>query len=42
MSATALHLTEAIVRGHLSSAMSKLNAAGSLEAVRNAQRLGWL
>jgi two-component system response regulator DesR len=40
--AIALHLTEALVRGHLSSAMSKLNAASGPEAVRNAQRLGWL
>ncbi|GAA3590741.1 response regulator transcription factor [Nonomuraea rosea] len=40
--ATELHLTEGVVRGHLGSAMSKLGAVSSPEAIRNAQRLGWL
>ncbi|MFC4123036.1 response regulator transcription factor [Nonomuraea zeae] len=40
--ATELHLTEGIVRDHLRSAMAKLDAASSPEAIRNAQRLGWL
>ncbi|NUR84171.1 MAG: response regulator transcription factor [Nonomuraea sp.] len=37
-----LHLTEGTVRNYLSSAMTKLNAANRLEAIRTAQRMGWL
>ncbi|NUW42801.1 response regulator transcription factor [Nonomuraea rhodomycinica] len=37
-----LHLTEGTVRNYLSSAMTKLNAQNRLEAIRTAQRMGWL
>ncbi|TDE50219.1 response regulator transcription factor [Nonomuraea mesophila] len=37
-----LHLTEGTVRNYLSSAMAKLNAQNRLEAIRTAQRMGWL
>ncbi|MDF5756526.1 response regulator transcription factor [Spongiactinospora sp. TRM90649] len=37
-----LHLTEGTVRNYLSSAMAKLNAKNRLEAIRTAQRMGWL
>ncbi|MEV0583531.1 response regulator transcription factor [Nonomuraea sp. NPDC050310] len=40
--ATELHLTEGTVRNYLSSAMTKLNAQNRLEAIRTAQRMGWL
>ena len=36
------HLTEGTVRNYLSSAMTKLNAQNRLEAIRTAQRMGWL
>ncbi|MGI5272974.1 response regulator transcription factor [Nonomuraea sp. CA-218870] len=37
-----LHLTEGTVRNYLSSAMTKLHAQNRLEAIRTAQRMGWL
>ncbi|MFI6740674.1 response regulator [Nonomuraea sp. NPDC050451] len=37
-----LHLTEGTVRNYISNAMSKLNAQNRLEAIRTAQRMGWL
>ncbi|MGN9782904.1 response regulator transcription factor [Nonomuraea sp. ZG12] len=37
-----LHLTEGTVRNYLSNAMTKLNAQNRLEAIRTAQRMGWL
>ncbi|MEV0145715.1 MULTISPECIES: response regulator transcription factor [unclassified Nonomuraea] len=40
--AAELHLTEGTVRNYLSSAMTKLNAQNRLEAIRTAQRMGWL
>ncbi|MEV1171279.1 response regulator transcription factor [Nonomuraea sp. NPDC049784] len=40
--AAELHLTEGTVRNYLSSAMAKLNAQNRLEAIRTAQRMGWL
>lgn len=40
--AAELHLTEGTVRNYLSSAMTKLNARNRLEAIRTAQRMGWL
>lgn len=40
--AVELHLTEGTVRNYLSSAMTKLNAQNRLEAIRTAQRMGWL
>lgn len=40
--AAELHLTEGTVRNYLSSAMTKLNAKNRLEAIRTAQRMGWL
>ncbi|MFI0419588.1 DNA-binding response regulator [Spongiactinospora sp. 9N601] len=40
--AAELHLTEGTVRNYLSSAMTKLNAGNRLEAIRTAQRMGWL
>ncbi|WP_327090950.1 response regulator transcription factor [Nonomuraea sp. NBC_01738] len=40
--ATELHLTEGTVRNYLSSAMTKLGAQNRLEAIRTAQRMGWL
>ncbi|SEG36417.1 two-component system, NarL family, response regulator DesR [Nonomuraea solani] len=40
--ASELHLTEGTVRNYLSSAMTKLNAQNRLEAIRTAQRMGWL
>ncbi|MEU8245064.1 response regulator transcription factor [Nonomuraea sp. NPDC048916] len=40
--AAELHLTEGTVRNYLSSAMTKLGAQNRLEAIRTAQRMGWL
>lgn len=40
--ATTLHLTPGTVRNYLSNAMTKLGAANRLEAIRTAQRMGWL
>ncbi|GAA3687954.1 response regulator transcription factor [Nonomuraea antimicrobica] len=40
--AAELHLTEGTVRNYLSSAMTKLSAQNRLEAIRTAQRMGWL
>ncbi|MQA05596.1 MAG: response regulator [Streptosporangiales bacterium] len=40
--AAELHLTEGTVRNYLSSAMTKLGAENRLEAINNAQRMGWL
>lgn len=40
--ASDLHLTEGTVRNYLSSAMTKLGADNRLEAIRTAQRMGWL
>ncbi|MFI7614934.1 response regulator transcription factor [Nonomuraea terrae] len=37
-----LHLTEGTVRNYLSSAMTKLDAQNRLEAIRTAQRMGWI
>ncbi|WP_433335135.1 response regulator transcription factor [Spirillospora sp. CA-294931] len=40
--AAELHLSEGTVRNYLSNAMTKLDAANRLEAIRTAQRMGWL
>jgi two-component system, NarL family, response regulator DesR len=40
--ASDLHLTEGTVRNYLSNAMAKLNAGNRVEAIRTAQRMGWL
>lgn len=40
--AATLHLAEGTVRNYLSNAITKLNARNRLEAIRTAQRMGWL
>lgn len=40
--AAELHLTEGTVRNYLSNAISKLGADNRVEAIRTAQRMGWL
>jgi two-component system response regulator DesR len=40
--AAALHLSEGTVRNHLSAAIGKTGARNRTEAVRTAERQGWL
>ena len=40
--ARSLHLSEGTVRNHLSAAIGKTGTSNRVEAVREAERLGWL